>query len=127
MKIFSYVLLLLVVATTLSAQSITWLQIGPEGGNVTRVAADSSGALFALADNGVYRSMDNGVTWQRDTTLPTRATRHATAECCGHQQQALPRGPPPGGLCRPVFPAHRSPCYPRAARDNVSQRCVRRE
>lgn len=68
-----YTLLLLLLPIAASAQ-LTWQPIGPYGGNVTRIAADSNGALFAMADNGIYRSTDNAVSWARNTDVPVGVT-----------------------------------------------------
>ena len=72
MKLFYSVLLLLLPVVSIA--QITWQPIGPFGGNVTRVAADSNGALFAMADNGVYRSIDNGTSWVRSADVPVGVT-----------------------------------------------------
>lgn len=68
-----HTLALFLVATTSSAQ-LTWQPLGPFGGNVTRIAADSNAALFAMADNGIYRSTDNGLSWSRNEDVPVGVT-----------------------------------------------------
>ena len=47
------------------AQTFWQQSTGPFNGQVSCVAADSSGNLFAGATVGVYRSSDNGTTWSQ--------------------------------------------------------------
>lgn len=65
-------LLLVFITPTLFAQSIAWQQLnGPFGGTVLSFASNSSGDIFAGADQdqrGIFRSTDGGLTWQPKST-----------------------------------------------------------
>jgi photosystem II stability/assembly factor-like uncharacterized protein len=75
MKLFVRLLAFVAVASCAVAQPNYWEALGgPYGGNVTRIVQDSSGALYALADNGIYRSNDNGTSWARRSEIPLGAT-----------------------------------------------------
>lgn len=69
-------LLAFVLASSLaSAQGAYWQQTaGPFGGNVSQIASDSNGVMFAMADNGIYRSTSNGAEWTRSEDAPLRIT-----------------------------------------------------
>lgn len=43
----------------------TWTVLGPSGGDIRRLAfVGTSSAVFAITGGGVFRSVDNGATWQ---------------------------------------------------------------
>lgn len=51
---------------TVLAQTDFWEQTnGPEGGDVLAIAADSGGRLFAGTHGGLFRSSDEGQTWEK--------------------------------------------------------------
>src|SRR5438045_7294561 len=61
---------------TLQAGVNEWIAIGPSGGNIASVVIDpqNSNKVFTLADFGLYRSTDGGVSW-----LKTGLTGHANS------------------------------------------------
>jgi photosystem II stability/assembly factor-like uncharacterized protein len=75
MKTLRHLLALLALVASASAQAPYWQHTnGPFGGNVTKIAEDSTGALYAMADNGIYRSTDNGASWTPVTEIQLGST-----------------------------------------------------
>lgn len=62
--IFGIPILLLGFVATVQAQSLQWVNVvGPSVGAVNCFAVDSTTIFAGTADSGVYRSLDNGITW----------------------------------------------------------------
>jgi hypothetical protein len=104
MKLFVRLLAFVAVASCAVAQPNYWEALGgPYGGNVTRIVQDSSGALYALADNGIYRSNDNGTSWARRSEIPLGATFVSFAIARnGHYFASTANG----GVARPTPASH---------------------
>ncbi len=58
-------LLMTALAAEAPAQPVAWMRLaGPRGGSVGSVVQAPTGSLFAASRNVIFRSMDDGQTWQ---------------------------------------------------------------
>src|SRR5258708_9570233 len=87
MKIFLSLVVVFVLSITslisADAQIPYWHQTnGPEAGTLREITIDSSGRVFVWTQgSGVYRSSDNGATWQlMNKGLPTLNMKRGASE-----------------------------------------------
>src|ERR1700692_2682306 len=65
-----FLAVLLLVASPATAFAVSWMSIGPDGGPVVSIsrAAGSTSLLYASTGRtGVFRSFDDGESWQRSS------------------------------------------------------------
>lgn len=68
----------LVSLATAAAQMPSWTRVESfSGGTIWSLIADSSGAVYAEADSGTFRSLDDGATWTEIDAYRIVSTRNA--------------------------------------------------
>jgi hypothetical protein len=70
-----YLLFLLLIGTysSLYAQITFSALEGPSGGYINKIKANSTGVLFALTNDRIYKSADGSTSWTQLTNFPTNA------------------------------------------------------
>ncbi len=78
-----HILLLSVLSTcVVSAQSVSWQSVGPNGGEVYDILTTDSGSMYASTQNGgIFRSSDSGMSWIRVTENERTAFQYNAAYC----------------------------------------------
>ncbi len=91
MRQHSLVALTLLLAIGAAQADPTWLANGPDGGNITMMAA-SAGWLYAATGDGIFRSNDQGTNWHRAGTDIPRGTAISTLVVSPHGDNVVLAG-----------------------------------
>lgn len=91
MRQHSLVALSLLLAIGAAQADPTWLANGPDGGNITMMAA-SAGWLYAATGDGIFRSNDQGTNWQRAGNDIPRGTAISTLVVSPHDDNVVLAG-----------------------------------